>query len=119
MTEIQFLLNEKKRRYEIFIFKAKFTLFLCIFTAVIITNFDRYSSPKANSNDYLMLGMWLLYPIYLFLFHHATMKRFTLQCSKCKNTVQLNNDYRETADLKQLQYEQCNSCENQISLESL
>ena len=119
MTEINFLLNEKRKRNELFLVKAKFALFAIVFIAVIITNFDRYSSPKASTNDFLMLAMWLLYPIYLFLFHRAKMKRFTLQCSKCRHVINLENDYREGADLEQISSEKCIPCGKSLDLSSI
>ena len=46
MTEINFLLNEKRKRNELILVKFKFVLFLLVFSAVIITNFDRYIHPQ-------------------------------------------------------------------------
>ncbi|WDE96005.1 hypothetical protein PQO03_09795 [Lentisphaera profundi] len=119
INEVQFLLNEKKQRTESNIINFKFIIFTVVFISFVLLNQDRYIGANANAENRMLLGLWLLYPIYLVIFKKFAMKKYMILCTACESPVALQSKYQISADLEQLTHEKCAKCKAVLSLDKL
>ena len=119
IDEIQFLLNEKRRRNETLIINFKLAMFTVVFITFTSLNIDKYIGANSTINDKLLLGMWFLYPIYLCVFKIISMKKYMIKCSKCDSQVSFSHDYKKSQDLDLLDKEACQNCQVSLSLETI
>lgn len=119
ISEIEFLLNEKKQRTDKIIINFKLTIFTAVFITFSFLNSDKYFGPNATSNDLLLLAMWLLYPIYLCFFKKITLRKYQLKCAECSSGIELNGTYKQSKDLESLNKEACNNCKAVLDLDKL
>ena len=119
INEVQFLLNEKKHRTEKNIINFKFIIFTVVFISFFILNQERYIGANANTENRMLLGLWLLYPVYLVIFKKFAMKKYMLFCTACEHPVSLQSKYQISADLEQLTHEKCVNCKATLSLDNM
>ncbi|MDD7985794.1 hypothetical protein PQO01_12610 [Lentisphaera marina] len=119
ISEIEFLRNQNHQARERAIINFKLVIFSIVFITFFILNKGKYVGADSNMNERFLLGLWLLYPVYLFVFKKIAMKKYALNCASCDTPISLIASYKKSEDLNQLKTEQCGHCKTTLDLENL
>lgn len=119
ISEIEFLRNQNQKARNKAIIHFKLIVFCIVFLTFVILNQGKYLGANSTSNDRILLGLWLLYPVYLFIFKKITLKKYQLFCESCKSNIEFKSTYRKSEDLSQLERETCSSCQAGLNLDKM
>jgi hypothetical protein len=119
ISEIEFLRNQNQQAREKAIINFKLIIFSIVFITFFILNKGKYIGANSNMNERFLLGLWLLYPVYLFIFKKLAMKKYALACTSCDQPIFLSSSYKKSEDLKNLEQETCLHCKNTLPLENI